>query len=228
MIDTTSSPYAGWVWPLEVKPGPERTRPVISDGYKAKATATTRQHLGVDLMYKRSIAGTPNLPGSTKWFECVGARVMAAFDGTVWSANLLDPHGISVEIDHHQVAGVGPRVTVYRHLDLCYVKKGESVKAGQILGVAGYDRTRPASETPNHLHFEIWDTSRPKVTGNPREDFGFDPAPVMALWRFRDRYGREDGPDGKVLVAGSGAVHGGEEPTFEAVAGIGAEMGMIG
>lgn len=221
-------PYAGWIWPLELHPGPDQRKPVISDGYKASATATNRQHLGVDIMYRRPAAGEPKLPERTKWFECEAARVLAAFDGDVWEVNRLDPHGISVVIDHHTVDGTGPRVTVYRHLATCEVAKRQRVKAGQVLGVAGYDTTRAASQTPNHLHFEIWDTSRHKATGNPREDFGFDPAMVMHLWGYRGRSGQFLGPDGRVLVADSGALHSGDEPSFHAFSAAGASLGLLG
>ncbi len=221
------APYAGWVWPLELHAGVDARKPVISDGFKAKATATTRQHLGCDVMYKRQARGEPRLPGWTTWFECVDARVIAAFDGNVWAVHRTDPHGISVEIDHHVVAGVGPRVTVYRHLDVCYVMDRQAVKTGDVIGIAGYDKTKPATATPNHLHFELWDTSRPKVTGNPREDFGLDPATVMHLWGYVGRSGRQ-GPDGKVLVADVGPLHEGEEPSFTAFAGAGADLGLLG
>ena len=219
-----SYPYEGWCWPLAIQKG---RCPVISDGFKAMATATTRQHLGCDVMYKRAIKGTPALPGYTAWFDCVGAMVLAAFDGHVWDVHRLDEHGISLEIDHHSVPGVGPRVTVYRHLATCLVEKGQAVKAGQVLGIAGYDKTRAATATPNHLHFEIWDTSRPKVSGNPREDFGLDPALVMGAWDFRGE-GQLIRGDGKVLVASSDVHHSGEEPTFIAVTSGAAELGLIG
>lgn len=219
-----SRPYEGWCWPLEVQNG---RRPVVSDGFKAQATPTTRQHLGVDIMYKRATKGTPDLPGKTAWFDCVGARVIAAYDGHVWGVNRLDEHGISLELDHHQVPLVGPRVTVYRHLATCLVEKGQAVKAGQLLGIAGYDKTRAATATPNHLHFEVWDTSRPRATGNPREDFGLDPALVMGAWDYRDASNVWRG-NGSVLVAADDALHGGEEPSFIAVASSAAQLGLIG
>lgn len=221
------APYEGWVWPLELYPAGGHRAPVVSDGFKAKATATTRQHLGVDVMYKREARGEPSLPYKTAWFECVDAQVLAAFDGHVWEVNRLDPHGISVLVDHHNVAGTGPRVTVYRHLDTCWAVKGQAVKAGDLLGIAGYDKTKSARSTPNHLHFEVWDTSRPKVSGNPREDFGIDPGTIMGRWGFRGRDGSYRGPSGRVLVADAGALHSGEEPTFSAVAAAGAELGII-
>lgn len=224
----TRAPYEGWIWPLELRPGVDARKPVVSDGFKAQATASTRQHLGIDIMYKRAARGTPDLPGVTAWFECVDARVLAAFDGNVWKVHRTDPHGISLELDHHNVPGVGPRVTVYRHLAVCYVADGQAVKAGDVLGIAGYDTTRKATETPNHLHFELWDTSRPKTTGNPREDFGLDPALVMGAWGFKGRLGQYTGPDGKVLVAAAGAMHGGEEPTFTSAAAFGVEAGLLG
>ena len=203
--------YSGWIWPVELHPGDGR-KPVISDGFGTAASGKRggKGHYGIDLMYKRPVNGTAKLPAQTAGFEVPSGqiRALAAYDGTVWAVNRTDPHGISVEIDHHFVPGIGPRVTVYRHLESCPLAKGQTVNGGDQVGIVGYDRTAAASATPNHLHFELWDTSRKVVTGNPREDFGFDPAPVMGSWGFKGRTGQYEAPGGPSGVP----VASGQEP----------------
>jgi hypothetical protein len=136
-------------------------------------------------------------PSYTANYECRSGEVyvLACGPGTVWAVHPTDAHGISLEIDHHQVPGVGPRVSAYRHLDRCYVKAKDEVKAGQVIGIVGYDKTAPASQTPNHLHFELWDPSKQRIPGtDSRVAWGLDPAPVMALWGYRHREGGESTP----------------------------------
>ena len=91
---------------------------------------------------------------------------------------------------------------------------GQAVAAGTVLGIVGYDRTEKPTATPNHLHFELWDTSRgPKGSGNPRQDYGIDPEPAMASWSYRGKDGAHlvaDGatrpPEGGIATLAIGAV----------------------
>ena len=45
------------------------------------------------------------------------------------------------------------RETRYAHLQYCYVRAGEVVQAGQVLGTAG----QTGRATGAHLHFELWE-----------------------------------------------------------------------
>jgi murein DD-endopeptidase MepM/ murein hydrolase activator NlpD len=197
--------YVGWVWPMELHPADYR-KPVISDGFGTAASGKRggAGHYGIDLMYRRPIPGTPSLPDRTKAFEVPSDLIhaLACYECTVGEVNRLDSHGISVGLDHHNVAGVGPRWSVYRHLSQCELTKGQTLHAGDIVGIVGYDRTKRANETPNHLHFELWDTSRPRVDGNPRHDFGFDPAPFMGSWSYKGRTGKLESGTGVPPAAG--------------------------
>lgn len=186
------APYAGWVWPLMVHPldPPGNARPpVVTDGFARVAPKReSGAHLGVDIMYRRTVPGAPKLPELTKLFECPSgaAVVVAAFDADVYRVNPTDPRGVSIELDHHNVPGVGPRATAYRHLERAFVKRGDHVKAGDPIGIVGYDRTKSPSSTPNHLHFELWDTTRP---GRGREAWAINPGPFMGAWKVKGRAG---------------------------------------
>lgn len=214
--------WQGWIWPVELHPGDHR-KPVISDGFGTAASGKRggKGHYGVDIMYRRSPAGSAKLPAQTAGFEVPSGQIqaLAAFDGTVWAVNRADAHGISVEIDHHRVPDIGPRVTVYRHLASSPLAKGQTVKAGGLVGIVGYDTTAAASATPNHLHFELWDTSRAGGS-DPRRDFGVDPAPFMKDWGYRGRSGAYEAPTGVPPVPGQEPGEPGEGAPLLAV-GIG-------
>jgi murein DD-endopeptidase MepM/ murein hydrolase activator NlpD len=188
--------YEGWVWPMERHPT-DGALPVISDGF-SRTSRGGNGHFGVDIMYRRATSGTPRLPDYTKGFYCPSTTIQAyaAGPGKVIAVHHSDPHGISLEIDHHLVPDTGPRVTAYRHLSVCTVLAGQNVAAGQPLGLVGYDRTRKPTETPNHLHFELWDTSRVQFSGQDqrRKKYGIDPAPFMKGWVVRDRHGGDRAP----------------------------------
>lgn len=76
----------------------------------------------------------------------IGANVIAANDGTVFTASYVGSYGNVVMIDHG--AGV---VTNYAHGDKILVEVGQKVKKGDIIMKAG---TTGLSTGP-HLHFEI-------------------------------------------------------------------------
>lgn len=174
-----------FLWPMETLAS--GLRPVISDGFKPVAIGTARQHLGVDVMYRRPVNGEPKPPDLTKGFQCPSGqcRVIAIGAGKVHAVDKADPHGIMVEIDHGKVDGVG-RVSVYRHLASIAVGVGQEVTAGVFLGFAGKDLAAGKS-TPNHLHFELWDTGRPRASGQTRRQaFSIDPAPFMARWKIKN------------------------------------------
>ncbi|MBN2743878.1 LysM domain-containing protein [Breznakibacter xylanolyticus] len=81
-----------------------------------------------------------------------GDTVVSAFDGTV---NIAAPHygyGLLVTVEHAQ--GI---TTYYSHLSKILVKKGQTIKAGEVLGLGG----STGRATTTHLHFEV------RVNGKP-------------------------------------------------------------
>lgn len=81
-----------------------------------------------------------------------GDSVVCAFDGVI---NIAAPHygyGLLVTVEHAQ--GI---TTYYSHLSKILVKKGQSIKAGEVLGLGG----STGRATTTHLHFEV------RVNGKP-------------------------------------------------------------
>ena len=85
-------------------------------------------HTGIDLPANR---GTP---------------IIAAMDGRVIFSSYAGGHGNSIYIEHRE-----NYFTRYSHNSVMFVKKGEYVKKGQIIGLVG----STGNSTGNHLHFEI-------------------------------------------------------------------------
>lgn len=125
---STTSTYTGgtMTWPLPGFYGissyfGNRLHPVLK---------VYKMHTGVD------IAGS----------GCNGKNVVAAADGTVITAGWISGYGYTVMIDHG-----GGIVTLYAHSQKLLVKKGDKVKAGDVImlvGSTGY-------ATGPHLHFEV-------------------------------------------------------------------------
>ncbi|MDD5340830.1 MAG: M23 family metallopeptidase [Patescibacteria group bacterium] len=77
----------------------------------------------------------------------LGTPIRAAEDGVIKAVHYLNTgYGHSVDIDH----GNG-KMTRYGHMTTIYVKEGESVKAGQAIGLEG----STGKSTGPHLHFEV-------------------------------------------------------------------------
>jgi murein DD-endopeptidase MepM/ murein hydrolase activator NlpD len=81
-------------------------------------------------------------------------RVHAALSGRViavgWLRN-FEGYGLVVKLRHER--GI---VTMYAHLARAYVKRGERVAVGQLIGRAGCT----GSCTGVHLHFQVWVNGR--------------------------------------------------------------------
>lgn len=76
-----------------------------------------------------------------------GTPVMAAFSGKVAIADFMGGYGLSVVVQH----GDGSEETLYAHLSEIFVKPGESVKQGEVIGRVG----STGLSTGPHLHFEF-------------------------------------------------------------------------
>jgi len=105
------------------------------------------------------------------WYELAReSPVIASASGKVTAVGTTS-YGTHVIIAH---TGTG-LITFYQHLEKVYVKKGQTVKKGQQIGIAGH-----GSETPiRHLHFEIrkW---------NGKTFRAFDPELTMDDWTILD------------------------------------------
>lgn len=110
---------------FSVKP----TTGTITSRFGSKESIRTSAHKGIDI-------GAPN-----------GTPIYAAADGTItYSSYNSGGYGNLVIISH----GNGVE-TYYGHCSKLYVKKGQTVKAGDKIGAVG----STGRSTGNHLHFEI-------------------------------------------------------------------------
>jgi hypothetical protein len=76
-----------------------------------------------------------------------GTPVVAALNGRVMSSGLAGGYGLAIEIEHD-----GPRRrTLYGHLSELYVKEGQVVRQGEVIGRVG----STGLSTGPHLHFEV-------------------------------------------------------------------------
>jgi murein DD-endopeptidase MepM/ murein hydrolase activator NlpD len=92
-------------------------------------TGDSRFHSGVDL-------GAP-----------LGTPVLAALAGRVAIADFLGGYGLTVTLEHAN----GQQETLYAHLSEIFVKPGEAVKQGEVIGRVG----STGLSTGPHLHFEF-------------------------------------------------------------------------
>lgn len=92
-------------------------------------TGDSRFHSGVDL-------GAP-----------LGTPVLAALAGRVAIADFLGGYGLTITLEHAN----GQQETLYAHLSEIFVKPGETVKQGEVIGRVG----STGLSTGPHLHFEF-------------------------------------------------------------------------
>lgn len=76
-----------------------------------------------------------------------GTPVMAAFSGKVAVADFMGGYGLAVVLQHNK----GAEETLYAHLSEIFVKPGETVKQGEVIGRVG----STGLSTGPHLHFEF-------------------------------------------------------------------------
>lgn len=95
---------------------------------KAPKTGATTNHLGTDYRAPE------------------GANVYAIGDGTVETVSKSTARGNYIRVRHS-----GNVVSLYQHLQAAKVAKGDTVRAGQIIGLAG----ATGNVTGAHLHLEV-------------------------------------------------------------------------
>lgn len=84
----------------------------------------------------------------------VGGKILASKSGRVVSAFEEKGYGRWIEIRHPD----GLR-TRYAHLSLMFVKKGDWVRAGEVIGAGGKSGNAVNPRIKSHLHFEIRDAN---------------------------------------------------------------------
>lgn len=162
-----------WVHPVPSLDNGRRLA-VISNDYRARTSdkGKAREHLGVDLMYRRRdardlIAAFPvgTAGGSSLFFMPENIPALAASAGVVAFAGMT-PVGNTVIIQHPNGWS-----TYYTHLAALSVRQGSTVPAGQTIGTIG--ASPEDAEHLRHLHFELWKGA----TRTP-----VDPSPFLAAW----------------------------------------------
>jgi murein DD-endopeptidase MepM/ murein hydrolase activator NlpD len=122
------------------------TRSVIKDKWGASRAGGIRRHKGIDIHARK---GTP---------------VVAVCDGVITERGHTGIGGKTLWLK-------SPKNTwsaYYAHLDKQYVKEGQRVRKGQVIGTVG--NTGNARTTPSHLHFGVkkggsWVNPLPYVKG---------------------------------------------------------------
>ncbi|NJN87428.1 MAG: M23 family metallopeptidase [Leptolyngbyaceae cyanobacterium SL_7_1] len=89
----------------------------------------TRFHAGTDL-------GAPS-----------GTPVVAAYSGQVAIADFMNGYGLTVVLQHND----GEQQTLYAHMSEVYVRPGETIEQGEVIGRVG----STGNSTGPHLHFEV-------------------------------------------------------------------------
>lgn len=162
-----------WVHPVPSLNNGSRLA-VVSNEYRARTSDNerTREHLGVDLMYRRRdardlIAAFPvgTAGGTPLFFMPENIPALAASAGVVTFAGATAV-GNTVIVRHPNGWS-----TYYTHLATLSVRPGSTVAVGQMIGTIG--ASPEDSAHLRHLHFELWKgTTRAPV----------DPSSYLAAW----------------------------------------------
>jgi len=75
-----------------------------------------------------------------------GSLVLAAMDGEITESRFIGEYGNAIILNHNQ-----SYFTLYGHLSDNFVKKGDKVRKGQVIGLSG----STGHSTGPHLHFEV-------------------------------------------------------------------------
>ena len=93
------------------------------------------------------VTGTGRFHSGTDLGAPMGTPVLAAFAGEVSAADYLGGYGLAVVLRHSN----NTEETLYGHLSQIFVKPGEKVRQGQVIGQVG----STGMSTGPHLHFEF-------------------------------------------------------------------------
>ena len=108
-----------------------------------------------------------------------GTPVVAAYAGHVTIADWLGGYGVAVAIEHQSKS----LETVYGHLSEIFVKPGEFVQQGEVIGRVG----STGRSTGPHLHFELRElTPDGWVTRSPDSQIEAAMASLMAVLKIKE------------------------------------------
>ena len=93
------------------------------------------------------ISGDQRMHTGTDIAAPIGTSVIAALTGKVLLADFLGGYGIVIALEH----GQGSQQTLYAHLSELFVKPGQMVEKGTVIGRVG----TTGNSTGPHLHFEL-------------------------------------------------------------------------
>ncbi|MBW4520062.1 MAG: peptidoglycan DD-metalloendopeptidase family protein [Scytolyngbya sp. HA4215-MV1] len=93
------------------------------------------------------ISGAMRFHSGTDLGAPLGTPVLAAYTGQVALADFLGGYGLTVALEHQK----GKEQTLYAHLSEIFVKPGEWVQQGTVIGRVG----STGNSTGPHLHFEF-------------------------------------------------------------------------
>ena len=93
------------------------------------------------------ISGDRRLHSGTDIGADMGAPILAALSGKVVMADYLGGYGLTVVLEHEK----GLQETLYAHMSEIFVKPGQQVKQGALIGRVG----STGNSTGPHLHFEF-------------------------------------------------------------------------
>jgi murein DD-endopeptidase MepM/ murein hydrolase activator NlpD len=93
------------------------------------------------------ISGTQRMHTGTDIGAPMGTPVLASLSGRVILADMMGGYGLTVAIEHDN----GVRQTMYAHLSELFVKPGDMVQQGAVIGRVG----STGASTGPHLHFEF-------------------------------------------------------------------------
>jgi murein DD-endopeptidase MepM/ murein hydrolase activator NlpD len=98
------------------------------------------------------ITGGRNFHSGIDFGAPMGTPVLAAYAGQVAISDWLGGYGLTVVLEHAE----GTAETLYGHLSELFVKEGEEVKQGDVIGLVG----STGNSTGPHLHFELRELTR--------------------------------------------------------------------
>lgn len=93
------------------------------------------------------IFGNSRFHAGTDLGAAQGTPVVAAYSGQVAIADVMGGYGLTVVLQH----GEGDQQTLYAHMSEVYVRPGEAIEQGQVIGRVG----STGNSTGPHLHFEV-------------------------------------------------------------------------
>ena len=118
------------------------------------------------------ISGESRFHSGTDLGAPMGAPVVAVFDGKVQIADLMGGYGLAVVLRHNK----DTEETLYGHLSEIFVKPGDTVKQGDVIGRVG----STGYSTGPHLHFEFHQlTPQGWVTLDPGQSLEYSLAQMI-------------------------------------------------